>query len=212
MKMRQLLENSWGTLRVRFFPFTASIFLLILGVVFLTEYSDRIDGTMPLTGLALRIVVFFFSSFAAMVLIRYAFQIVDGKAFGKPEVKALMQRWLSFVGASLALAVITIVGTVAFIIPGIYIFLRYGFVPQIVVDGEQTMQSAFKKSASYTEGRKWELLRIYLLAIILNILGGAVFLVGLIITLPLTYIMLTKVYRGFKQDFENPKPAVCAVE
>jgi uncharacterized membrane protein len=90
--------------------------------------------------------------------------------------------------------------------------LRYGFVPQIIVDGEQSIQGAFKKSVSYTEGRKWELLRVYLLAVIINIVGAAVFLVGLIITLPLTYIMLTKVYRGFKQDFENPKPAVCAVE
>jgi uncharacterized membrane protein len=185
--------------------------MVLLGCVFLAEYSDRIDGTMPLTAFALRIVTFFFTSFAAMVLIRYALAVVDGGSFGKEEIKKLTPRWLSFVGGGLGLAVVVVVGLAALIVPGVYIFLRYGFVPQIIVDGEQSIQGAFKKSVSYTEGRKLELLRVYLLAVLLNIVGAAVFLVGLIITLPLTYVMLTRVYRGFKQDFEKPKAAVCAV-
>lgn len=205
---RRLLEESWVTLRSRFFPFTASIFALILGAVFLIEYSDRIDGTMPLTGFALRIVTFFFVSFAAMVVIRYALHVVDALPFGMKDVKELQPRWLSFIGTGLTFALVLLIGTVAFIIPGIYALTRYGFAVQIIVDGEQSIRDAFKKSVSYTENRRWELLRVYLVALVLNALGALLFLVGLIVTVPLTYIMLTKVYRMFRHDFENPKPVV----
>lgn len=200
--LRQTLEDSWIALRGRFFPFTASLFVIVLGSVFLLEYSDRIDSNMPLTAFALRIVALFFSSFAVMVIIRYTLAVVEGAPFGKKEIQALTPRWLSFIGATLTLLLVVLLGTIAFIVPGLYLLTRYGFVPHIIIDGEQSIRDAFKKSVSYTENRRWELFRVFLLVGVLNVLGAALFLVGLIITLPLSVVLMTKVYRAFKGAVE----------
>jgi len=73
-----------------------------------------------------------------------------------------------------------IVGLILFIIPGIYIALKYFFVYYLIIDKDLSIKEAFKLSGEMTKGIKIKLLGLSITMAIVTFLGLLVFIIGVI--------------------------------
>lgn len=99
-----------------------------------------------------------------------------------------------FVGY-ISLIVITIVGLVLFIIPGIIAAVVYFFVPILIVDRKLDVIEAFKESALITKGHRLHLLAFLAISLLLNFIGVLVLVVGLLVTVPMTFFAGIYIYK-----------------
>ena len=82
------------------------------------------------------------------------------------------------------------------VVYGVYMSLRYLLVPYVLVDDEQiSIGRAFKKTAHLTDGVKWKLAQLLIISIIINIIGSIPASIGLLISLPISYLALLIAYR-----------------
>lgn len=86
-----------------------------------------------------------------------------------------------------------IAGGLALVAAG-YFAVRFSMVRFLILDGVGITDS-LKRSTKLTKDHMWPLLRFLLVLILVNILGLIVFLVGILVTLPLTMIAYAHIYQ-----------------
>lgn len=127
-------------------------------------------------------------------LVRGALHELDGN---KPGIGSFFQ--FTNVGAiilaSFLVGLITGVGFVLFIIPGIILAFLTWWTLQFVVDKEQDAITAIKSSFSAISQNVGQLVLIALALVGINIVGALLCFVGLLVTIPLTTIASTYAYR-----------------
>ncbi len=109
---------------------------------------------------------------------------------------------VTYTFASLLASIIIAVGFVLLIAPGIYFLLRFCMVRFAAVDGVSIMES-LKRSTRMTQGVRWHLLGFLLVLIGLNILGAILFLVGLLISVPVTMLAFAHIYQKLLPHVEG---------
>ncbi|HYF13012.1 MAG TPA: hypothetical protein VD928_01795 [Candidatus Paceibacterota bacterium] len=104
--------------------------------------------------------------------------------------------WNYLVASTLS-GLLVLLGLFLFIIPGVYFAMRYSMVRFAVLDLSNkpgAILGSLKKSSEITNGVKWQILLFTVVIIVINILGAVLFLVGLLITVPVTMIAYAHVY------------------
>lgn len=96
--------------------------------------------------------------------------------------KYLLQYFLG----SLVVGIITMVGFLLLIVPGIIWSLKYMFVLYLIIDENMDFSKAMKESEVMTKGIKWQLLVFGLALMGVNMLGMIPLFLGLFITIPVT--------------------------
>ncbi len=96
----------------------------------------------------------------------------------------------------------TLAGLVALILPGIYIGLRLQFVPFLIVDGWGP-RDALRRSWTITRGKVLWLLGFNVVGSLLNLLGLLLFMVGMVISQPLTLMASTLLYQDLSQEVDG---------
>lgn len=118
--------------------------------------------------------------------------IVLAIAANKPvELSALWQftdKLLNYFILIVIYSVLVTVGIFLLVVPGIIWATKYGLAPLIIAWKKMEAMEAMRLSARMTDGYKLQLFIFYLIIVVLNILGAVAFMVGLLITAPLTYI------------------------
>lgn len=112
---------------------------------------------------------------------------------------------LPFIGGSILYAIIVVVGLLLFIVPGIYLGIRYHFYSYFIVDKGFSPIEALKESAKITNGVKWKLFTLSFILVLINLFGLLLLFVGLLITIPVTMIAYAHVYRKL---LHHQKPRV----
>jgi hypothetical protein len=104
-----------------------------------------------------------------------------------------------YVGGSVLTALIVIGGLILLIVPGIIFALRYMFVSYVIMDKKMRPMEALRESARITYGHKWDLFGFAILLLLLNILGFICLFVGLLVTVPLTWLAMVHAYRTLEK-------------
>ncbi|MHA7134144.1 DUF2189 domain-containing protein [Oerskovia turbata] len=127
----------------------------------------------------------------------YARGALDETQGRKPDVGAFFR--IANVGnvllAAFLVAVMTIIGTFLCILPGIAVAIFSAFVYFFTLDKEQDAITAIKSSWSLVAKNFGSVFLLLLALFGINILGFLVCLIGLLVTLPLSYIALAYAYR-----------------
>jgi hypothetical protein len=89
-------------------------------------------------------------------------------------------------------------GLVLFIVPGIYLAIRYCLFAQVITDTSASVLSALQKAAALARGNWLELGALFLIAFILNIAGIALVGIGLIISFPVSLLAIAGSYRSLQ--------------
>ena len=104
--------------------------------------------------------------------------------------------------------IMIVVGMILLVIPGIYVAVRFMFLPYIFVDQKLGWKEALAEASRLTEGRRWDLFVFSLALILLNIVGALLLLVGLLVTIPVSMIATTMMYEYLKKEKGGIKETV----
>lgn len=100
----------------------------------------------------------------------------------------------AFLAGQLFYLLAVCVGLVLFIVPGLYLGARWAFFGfELLTAGN--LLSAFQRSARLTEAVTARLAGVLGVLLLLNLLGAAVLGLGLLLTVPLSLLVLTDLYR-----------------
>lgn len=89
---------------------------------------------------------------------------------------------------------IAVLGLILLLIPTIKTAVKYSLFMYLVIDQFLKPTAALKASEKMTDSRIFQLLGFYILCFLLNIAGFTFFVVGLLVTLPLSSLAISYVY------------------
>jgi hypothetical protein len=127
--------------------------------------------------------------------IKMLLKIEEGHHTELKELVAHAHLFLRFVVASILCGLIVGIGFILLLIPGIYFMLKYSFVPILAIDTDLGYGALFDKSAQMTNGVKWKFLGFLIVITLVNIVGIIPFGIGLLVTLPVTFLAYLHIYR-----------------
>lgn len=141
-----------------------------------------------------------------MGLIRIVLKFVDGGKAPFKELWANFNRIWSYLGASVLYMLIVFGGLCLLIVPGIAWAIRFGYYGYFVIDGKCGVMEALRQSSALTKGVKMDLF-VFALAILgINLLGALCLGVGVLATIPLTWLAFGYVYRKLQATTEPAAP------
>lgn len=193
--IRTALRQSWHVVITHaWFFITLSVINLILNVV------DRSSSNPIITVLVV---------IAAIVWSYVGFSVslaaVDGK-HDQLNIKSLQQHLPTFrnvlklVAVGIVVGLITLLGFVALIIPGIYFMIRLSFSNLAYVDHKGGIMEAVRFSWHIVTTKVfWTVFATIAVMIGLMIAGAIVFFVGLFIAYPVAMILQAKLYRALSE-------------
>lgn len=85
-------------------------------------------------------------------------------------------------------------GLLLLVIPGIWLALYFSMTQYVLIDKDMGPVEAMQKSGELTQGVKWQLLGFSLSAVFINLIGALMLGVGLIITIPWTWMAGLVIY------------------
>jgi len=128
-------------------------------------------------------------------LIKICLNFYDGL---KSKISDLFSQYrliFKCIGATILWILMVLPGLILFIIPGIYLGIRFQFYNCFIVDQKTGVIESLRRSWQITQGNVWNLFLFGLLLTVINILGLLCLIVGLFITIPTTTIAYIFVYR-----------------
>jgi uncharacterized membrane protein len=175
-------------------------FFVPLGIiVFIVESLPRLTGTSRADSVILSVsaAIFYWllRTLVEMGVIKIALKVEDGKKAAYGDLLSESDLLWNFLIGSAIYTVIVLAGIILFIVPGIIWATKYSYFSYLIIDKGMKPWDAIKKSGEITEGQKWHLFLLGLALAGINILGTLALVVGLFITLPVTTLAWTRVYR-----------------
>ncbi|MEO1856858.1 MAG: GYF domain-containing protein [Rubritalea sp.] len=112
-----------------------------------------------------------------------------GQLFGQSGTKLFR-----LIGASILYGLMVGLGLVFFIVPGIYLGMRFMFYQTVIVDKDLGVIDSLKYSSSLTRDNKWRLFFLFIINCFIVLAGALALIVGLIWALPVAWLTLLVAY------------------
>lgn len=200
------LQFGWETTKnnLGFFIGLAVVWLVIVAVpnVVLRAAENVLEDAFPLS-LLLYFVVAAIQTFFGVGFARILLKFVDHQTADFGELFSGSDLFASLFGATIIFGLASFVGTLLCTISGIYVLLRFHFYGLFVVDKGQSALDSLKSSSSLTEGIKLDLLVFDIVALGLNVVGVICLGVGVLVTIPITALAETYVYRALQTQMPS---------
>lgn len=180
-------EHAWFLMGLMLFFW---VIALLLG--YLTEdYFHGIEPTRSSIDFFSNLILYWLC-FGLTVI---AFKILDAKPYSWQDLLIVDKQVLWYLIGSVLYGFIVVVGLALFIVPGIYLMIRYGFFWYAIVDGRKNVFDAFRESARITDGVKWNIMLFGFASIGLILLGVLLFGLGTLVTIPVVMLATAHLYR-----------------
>lgn len=190
--IKQAIKESWEIFKNKpVFFMTLSFIFVIINTLADTVMKDNIVFAVSST-----IFIFVFS----YIWLSISLYAVDGKV-DELELSKIKNHFptLRNLGYIILIAIITIVaiacGLILLIIPGIYAMIKLSFGNLSYVDRKGSAMDSVKYSWHITKGYFWTVLLTIFVVTLLAVLGMLAFGIGVLITYPLSLLLMTKLYR-----------------
>jgi uncharacterized membrane protein len=179
------------------------------------QLSDISEGAGSVEWNIIKVVFLALSTYVGMGFVRICLKCTDNEPLDFDDILSPLQLFIKYLFAELIYIFAVVAGLILFIIPGLFLAVRLMFFGYLVVDKELSATEAIKQSFEMTEGYFWPLLGFVFVVALINIAGILLFLVGLLITLPVTSVATAYLYRqldsnipGFEPDPDTPPSEV----
>ena len=107
-------------------------------------------------------------------------------------------KWVSFAFLAVIKGVLILLGFLCFIVPGVYLLVRWVFAEFYVIDKGMRPLEALKASSKLTEGHRWPLFWFICVALLLVMVGLIGLIIGGIIAGIVTTFALIKIYKDLQ--------------
>lgn len=186
---RAFVAEEWGLI-------VMAVFGIPLGVEIVASVLQKILAHSVLS-VVISIASIVISLLVSLGATHIVLALVDGKGTSISEIFSRSELFWKYLWASILYGFAVVVGFMLFIIPGVYLALKYGFYRYVVVDRpELSVIDTLKESARLTDGIKWELLIFSFVLIGINFLGLLALGMGLLYTIPVSAMAYAALYRS----------------
>lgn len=192
-----LFSQSWERLKEVWRSYY-QVLAVFFGLALLTEFSlDRAEKSedsvlLLLVQLASICILVVTQSGLIYILLR----IIKKQAINIEHLFSQKQLWVRFFIASIAYQLLVGLGLILLIVPGIYWLIKYSQYGYLLIDKQLTVSDAFKQSVKLTDGLLLKIFEFMLIALVINVLGLAALGIGVVITIPVTLIAFTLLYKA----------------
>lgn len=167
----------------------------------------RDDGSV-FAGSLVMALGYLLSFLVTLGMIGLALRTVDGEKPPFGDLFAQGDILFRYVVASVIFAAALLVGLALFVLPGLVVLVFFYFYAYVLVDERAGILECLRRSADVTEGARLKLLALLGLLLAVNLLGALAFVVGVLISVPLTFLASAHAYRQLQGG--GPEPAVRA--
>lgn len=143
--------------------------------------------------------------FVQLGILRIALKFCDGTEGTMSDLFSQGRLFFRYLGASILYGLIVLAGSILLIVPGIVWGIKFGFFSYAMVDKNLGVVASLKESARLTNGSKWNLFLLGLVIALINCIGALALGVGLLVSVPTSFIAVAFVYR--KLAVEVPSAA-----
>jgi len=216
--IKESIKTSWEIVKKSFWFVVGTTFIYLLfnfNINFSAksgglggEMSDYSVTTLLLVAcifLAIVVFLWFLRTIVQIGYYRIYLKLLDGIKPSFRELFSNSQPFWRYVGSTILYGLRILLGFVLLIVPGIIWGIKFQFMPILTVDKGLRPVEAMRESARMTEGHKWHLFKFGLVIMAINLLGLICFGVGILVTIPLSYLAHLYVYR--KLSLPSPEVA-----
>lgn len=192
---QDIVKESWEALK-KHYGMIVGLFLFVWMI--LTAFFLLVGMTQnaaPGLSFLLSLALTGLGAFLSLGMIRCMLRIVDHQPVEFNLIFSGGDVFAVFLLGSLLYSLVVFIGMLVFIIPGIYLSLKYSCVHYLIADKGCGVAEAFKISGRITSGYKRHLFALGFLAGAFNFLGMMLFGVGILLTVPLTILFFPIAYR-----------------
>lgn len=138
-----------------------------------------------------------------MGYIKSMLDVHDGKIAGLADLFLHYDKLPDFLICFIFYLISVLVSMLFLVVPGIFLAVKFSFSLFFILQGELSAIKALKRSWKITGDNFFNLLIFYLILIIMNLFGFLFFLLGLVVTLPVTAIAVIFAYRKLSYDYNK---------
>lgn len=201
LSVGSFLSFGWETFKKRpWFLAGGTVVYIILSwcVSFVSGFVGGFLGAFLAEGFA--VTISFFVSFALSTLIAMGWIALFIKVHDDPASASLSdlwhpQRFWSYLGTTILLGIIVVVGFVLLIVPGFMALTAFMFAPYFILDKGLGPIEALKASARITKGNRLRVFALIAATSLVSLLGAIALLVGLLVAIPLMAVATIHAYR-----------------
>lgn len=195
----EALSTGWKyTLRYFTVFLVASLAVIIVEIPIQLFTHDKTNTLGPIWGIV-ALVAWILSILFSIGVMVMSLKAVDGK---QPEITDLYDHGNllgNYLLASIMYFLLVGVGTLFFVLPGIYFAMKYQLYPYFVIDKKVSAMDALRLSGEATKGVKLRLFIWGFVIAVVNALGFLALGLGLLFTIPTTWIAHAKIYRDLSK-------------
>ncbi len=195
ISMRRAFDFAWPALKKRFGLFTAVLLTILAAWVVLEIVVIAGQRFGILLWAVMHLAFLIFLAGVELGLLQICRALRDGKTPAFAETFAYLPLGPKFLAAQILYLLIVVFGLLVLVVPGIYLGVRYALFGFCFASGETNPLRCFQQSAILSKGATTSLLRILAALFVLNLLGASLLALGLFVTVPLSVLIMTDVYR-----------------
>ena len=188
VKIRSSLKAGWHALKRR--PW----YLMGLVLSFVTLFIFAV-GNAAVTALSYIV----YGGYISVMLNHFR-----GNTITFDDMFSIDMRWISFAFLGLLKTILIMLGFICFIIPGIYLSIRWMFAEILVIDKGMRPMEALEASGKMVEGHYWKLLLFMLTMMILLIISLFALIVGVIPMSIVAFFATVAIYENLKGVLDQP--------
>ena len=194
----------WNTLKKNFRFFLGMLAIVVVvnvlvGLV-ISSFSEEAPKVLVMV---VSVISWVLDLLISIGVIKITLKFCDQEPATYRDLFSAYRLLLNYLVGSIVYGIIVAIGFVFLIIPGIYLAVKYQFYDYLIVDKGIGPIEAIKRSGVLTEGVKRNLVLFWLALVGINILGMIALGVGLIATVPVSWLANAYVYRRLQLQAEN---------
>jgi hypothetical protein len=195
ISIRQAFNFAWPIFKKRFALFTA-VLLTIFGAWVALEIvviAGQRFGILLWIGMHLAFLIFVAG--LEVGLLQVCLALYDGEEPTLADSFAHLALGPKFLAGQTLYLLAALIGLLLLVVPGVYLGVRYALFGFCMAAGETNLVRSFQQSAILSTGEQGYLLRVLFVLFVLNVVGASLLVLGLFITVPVSLLMMTAVYR-----------------
>jgi uncharacterized membrane protein len=135
----------------------------------------------------------------ALAFIRVSLALHDGRTVDLGRPAELLDGVLSYLVTSVLYGLVVGAGFILLIVPGVIWAVQFGCACFVAADARLDPIEAMRESSRLTRGARWHLLGFGLLLGLVNLVGALAFGIGLLVTIPTTFIAAVYGFRRLQE-------------
>lgn len=200
LSVHDCLAFGWRTFKSRPWFFVGTFLLYAVAQIALSIVQKAMPGILS-----------FLLSLIVSTLLYIGLITIYLKAHADPMSPRFSDFWRpapfwNYLGASILLGIIVVVGLILVVVPGIIAALAFALTGYLVVDKGMNPIAALKESAKLTKGNRWKLFLLGLAVLGLSLLGMIPLFLGLLVVGPVSMLAGIHAYRALEHPVMAAAP------